>query len=76
MGAIAKIATRGQTTIPQPIRETLRLSPGDGIVWELDADGTARVRRLPGHDIATLRALEATLGAWTSAEDRNAYRDL
>lgn len=76
MVAVAKITAKGQTTIPQEIRTALKVAPGDLIAWEVDARGTATVRRVEPLDIDYLRALEATLGEWSSGADEEAYRGL
>ncbi|MBF0178299.1 MAG: type II toxin-antitoxin system PrlF family antitoxin [Magnetococcales bacterium] len=76
MTTIAKITAKGQTTIPRKIRDALHVGPGDRIVWETFADGTARVRRAQTLDLDYLRALENTLSEWNSEVDTEAYRDL
>lgn len=73
---VAKITSKGQTTIPQDIREALHVAPGDFISWELAADGTATVRRVQPLDLDYLRAIEGTLTEWASDADEEAYRDL
>ncbi|WP_287193233.1 AbrB/MazE/SpoVT family DNA-binding domain-containing protein [Syntrophothermus sp.] len=52
------MSSKGQVTIPQFIREKLRLSPGDKFVWELLDTGEMRVRRLD-----SLEAMRLTIGA-------------
>jgi antitoxin PrlF len=76
MTAIAKITTKGQTTIPQDIRAALGVGPGDLLAWEVTADGSARVRRVQPLDLDYLRAVEGTLSEWAGAADEDAYRDL
>jgi AbrB family looped-hinge helix DNA binding protein len=76
VNAIAKITSKGQTTIPQEIRTAMQVGPGDLIVWELDKDGTARVRRVEPVDLPYLRALEGTVSEWAGEADEDAYRDL
>lgn len=76
MQVIAKITSKGQTTIPQDIREALHVSPGDLIAWELGPNGTATVRRVQPLDLEYLRALEGTLTEWAGDADEDAYRDL
>ncbi|PZN71303.1 MAG: AbrB family transcriptional regulator [Candidatus Methylumidiphilus alinenensis] len=76
MTAIAKITTKGQTTIPQDIRAALHVGAGDMIAWEMAEDGTARVRRVQPLDIEYLRAIEGTLSEWAGKADDEAYRDL
>jgi AbrB family looped-hinge helix DNA binding protein len=76
MPAIAKITSKGQTTIPQDIRAALHVAAGDLIAWEMAEDGTARVRRVQPLDIEYLKAVEATLSEWADADDEEAYRGL
>ncbi len=76
MAAIAKITSKGQTTIPQDIRAALHIGAGDLIAWEIAEDGTARVRRVQPLDIEYLRAVEGTLSEWSGEADEEAYRDL
>jgi antitoxin PrlF len=76
MLAVAKITSKGQTTIPQEVRTALNVSPGDLIAWEVSADGTATVRRVQPMDIEYVRAVEGTLTEWGSAADDEAYREL
>lgn len=76
MLAVAKITSKGQTTIPREVREALHVAPGDLIAWEVAADGSARVRKAQPLDRHYLGALEKTLTEWSSAADDEAYRDL
>ena len=76
MNAIAKITSKGQTTIPADIRDALQVAPGDSLVWEIQSDGTARVRRVTPLDVEYLQAVEGTLTEWATHEDADAYRDL
>jgi bifunctional DNA-binding transcriptional regulator/antitoxin component of YhaV-PrlF toxin-antitoxin module len=76
MLAVAKITAKGQTTIPQEVRTALKVVPGDLIVWDVAADGTATVRRVQAMDLEYLRAVEGTLSEWHSAADEEAYRGL
>lgn len=76
MLAVAKITAKGQTTIPQDVRAALHVGPGDLITWEVDAEGTATVRRVQPMDIEYLRAVEGTLSEWAGSADEEAYREL
>lgn len=76
MNAIAKITSKGQTTIPADIRNALHVAPGDSLVWEVQDDGTARVRRVTPLDVEYLKAVEGTLTEWATREDADAYRGL
>ncbi len=74
MSTIAKITSKGQTTIPREIRAALQVSAGDLIAWDVAEDGTARVRRVQPMDIEYLKALEGTLTEWAGEADEEAYR--
>lgn len=76
MNAIAKITSKGQTTIPADVRAALHVAPGDSLVWEILDGGVARVRRVQPLDVEYLKAIEGTLTEWSSSEDEEAYRDL
>ena len=76
MRTVAKITSKGQTTVPKAVREALHVAPGDLITWEVTRSGTAEVRRVQPLDVEYLRAVEGTLSEWAGAEDDEAYRDL
>jgi len=76
MLTIAKITSKGQTTIPQDVRAALKVGPGDLLAWDVGADGVATVRRVLPMDLDYLRAVEGTLSEWNSSADEEAYRDL
>lgn len=76
MTTIAKITSKGQTTIPQDVRAALKVGAGDLIAWEIGSDGSATVRRVQPMDVEYLKAVQGTLSEWHSAEDEAAYRDL
>lgn len=76
MVVVGKITAKGQTTIPQDVRAALHVSAGDLIAWEVEADGTATVRRVQPLDVEYMRAVEGTLSEWAGSADEKAYRDL
>ena len=76
MNTIAKITSKGQTTIPQEIRAVLNVKPGDLLAWEVLSSGEVRVHRVEPLDLEYLRAVEGTLSEWAGAEDEAAYADL
>lgn len=76
MHAIAKITSKGQTTIPQQIRAALNVKPGDSIVWETLPSGEVQVRRVEPLDLEYLRGLEGTLSEWAGEADEAAYAGL
>ena len=46
MTAVAKITSKGQTTIPADIRAALQVGPGDKLAWEVLEAGVVQVRRV------------------------------
>ena len=76
MVAVAKVTAKGQTTIPRDVRAALHIVPGDLIAWEVEANGTATMRRVLPMDIEYLRAIEGTLTEWAGPADEEAYREL
>lgn len=39
------MTVKGQVTIPKPVREALRLGPGDGVDFDVNRDGQVVVRK-------------------------------
>ena len=76
MSAVAKITSKGQTTVPREVRLVLAVKPGDSIIWDIHENGRVEVRRAHPLDVQFLRGLESTLSEWDSPEDDEAYRDL
>ena len=73
--ALSRLSAKGQVTIPKPIREVLRVKPGDLIAYEVH-DGAVILRRVEPFDAAFHQALSATLTEWVTAEDDEAFHDL
>ena len=68
-----KLTTKSQTTIPQPVRNALRLSPGDELVYTIDDGRVILTKAIPaGESDDPFR----TFGEWNSAADRQAYGKL
>lgn len=71
MGFQSKITSKGQTTIPQEIRDHLKLKPGDRVQYVIDG-GTVRIiaknRRIA--DLAGLLG-NPPAGAGATVEDMN-----
>jgi len=76
MPTLAKVTSKGQTTIPREVRAALQIKPGDLLLWETGDAGVAHVRRVHALDLAYLRAVEGTLDEWSSQADDEAYRGL
>jgi len=71
----SKISSKGQITLPKPVRAAIGAEPGDTILYEVDGN-TIRLRRLGPFDLEFHEALAATLDEWTSEADEEAFRDL
>lgn len=56
MGQIAKITSKGQTTIPAEIRAALGVGPGDRVEYVTEPDGRITLRKAP-HPLAGLRGI-------------------
>jgi antitoxin PrlF len=66
------LTSKAQTTIPQPVREALRLRAGDEIVYRIEGE---RVILTRGRPAATDDPF-ATFEEWDGEADREAYADL
>jgi antitoxin PrlF len=66
------ITSKGQTTIPQPVRAALHVGEGDELAYRIEG----------GHVILTKAKREpiddpfVTFGEWSSEADQRAYADL
>ena len=72
---LGKITTKGQTTIPAPVRKKLGLRPGDFVEFKL-AKGGVVLSKADRLDAAFLKLAEETFSDWNSKEDEVAFRDL
>jgi AbrB family looped-hinge helix DNA binding protein len=52
----ATLTSKGQITLPKPVRERLHLQPGDRVDFVIDSDGEIRVRTSRG-DVRDLKGL-------------------
>jgi antitoxin PrlF len=46
MGILATVTDKGQVTVPKALRDQLGIAPGSRLEFEIEADGTLRVRPL------------------------------
>lgn len=53
----ATVTSKGQITIPKPVREALGVRPGDRVAFRLGADGTVTVEA----ETVDLRALRGSI---------------
>ena len=72
---VARIGSRGRTTIPKPIREAAGLHQGDSIAFEIEGDRLLVHKVMPcRHEY--LHGVDATMAEWLSPEDEEAWRNL
>ena len=67
-----KLAGRGRTTIPLPVRRALRLAAGDDIAYRIEDDRVVLTKAEAGMADDPF----ATFGEWSSEADRRAYAGL
>ena len=72
--AESTITVKGQTTVPQPIREALQTMPGCKLHWNLMPDGTIIVRAKTKSILDLAGILKAPKGKKVSIQDMNAWR--
>jgi len=65
---IARMTSKGQLTVPKPIRDKLKVSAGDCLVFE-DRQGEIIIRKQSAVDELWNRGLAATLGEWADELD-------
>ena len=65
---IARMTSKGQLTVPKPIRDKLMVSAGDSLVFE-DRKGEIIIRKQSTVDELWNRGLAATLGEWADELD-------
>jgi AbrB family looped-hinge helix DNA binding protein len=68
------LTRKGQTTVPQPIRDALHAQPGTKLQWNLMPDGTIIVRAKTKSLLDLAGMLQAPKGKKVSIEDMNAWR--
>jgi antitoxin PrlF len=68
----SKLTAKAQTTIPQPVRDALRLRVGDEIIYQIEGDKVV-LSRAPSPQVENPFA---TFEEWNSAADQAAYGDL
>lgn len=70
-----KLSAKARITLPRAVRTAMGVKPGDTLVYRISKGGVtlARAERL---DRDYLKAVEATLTEWGSAEDAEAFDGL
>ncbi len=65
---MSRISSKGQTTIPQEVRESLKAKPGDLLQYSLE-DGKVVIRKFSPDDVLFLKGMQAQLSEWQRSED-------
>ena len=73
MVVLAKLTSKGQTTIPEPIRKRLKLSPGDKIAFTLEG-GKVTLRRAEPLDAVFLKLATESFADWNTKEAEEDFR--
>lgn len=68
------LTIKGQTTVPQPIRDALHTQPGTKLQWNLMPDGTVIVRAKTKSILDLAGMLKAPRGKKVLIENMNAWR--
>ena len=68
------LTIKGQTTVPQPIRDALHTQPGTKLQWNLMPDGTVIVRAKTKSILDLAGILKAPRGKKVLIENMNAWR--
>ena len=68
----SKLTSKAQTTIPLPVRNALRLAPGDELAYAIEGERVilTRAAKVPVDDPF------ATFSEWSSEADRKGYAGL
>jgi antitoxin PrlF len=72
----SKLTSKYQATIPEDVRTSLKLQPGDTIAFYVTQEGTVILKKAQSLDKAYLHALNSTLSEWESSADEDAYGNL
>lgn len=72
---LAKVTSKGQTTIPKAIRAQCGIQEGDVLAVTVDGNRIV-MTKVASPEQTYLQSLDATLGEWSSVADEEAYGDL
>ena len=56
------MTSKGQVTVPKKVRDALRLSPGDGVDFDVNGDGQVVVRKAGGRPASKRDRFESARG--------------
>ena len=65
-----KVTSKGQVTIPKPVRERLGIQPGNAVDFELAADGSVVLVKVDGQRrMSRFESLRGRAGAGLSTDE-------
>lgn len=65
---MSKLSTKGQTTIPQEVRDQLQIEAGDLLQYSWE-DGKLVVRKFSVDEALYLKGLQTQLSEWEKSDD-------
>jgi len=68
------ITSKGQTTVPQQIRDSLGAGPGTKLLWYVLPDGSVRIRAKSKSIVDMAGILKAPKGKHVTVEEMDAWR--
>ncbi|MCC7048547.1 MAG: type II toxin-antitoxin system PrlF family antitoxin [Alphaproteobacteria bacterium] len=74
MVVLAKLTSKGQATIPEPVRKKLKLKAGDRIAFSVKGD-TVTLRRAEPMDAGFLKLATESFADWNTKEAEEDFRD-
>lgn len=68
------VTVKGQTTVPQPVRDAMHVETGSKLIWSVMPDGTAIVRAKTKSVLDLVGMLKVPKGKKVRVEDMNPWR--
>ena len=75
MNTDSTLSSKGQTTLPKEVRDSLGLATGDKLIYEIEGR-SVRVRKMEPFDAIYHAALSQNMSEWASKEDEAAFGGL
>jgi AbrB family looped-hinge helix DNA binding protein len=72
---VSKVTSKGQATIPSPVRKALGVRPGDSVLFSVEGT-TVTLRRAERLDAGFLKLASDSFADWNAPEADEAFRDL
>ncbi len=72
---VTKLTSKGQTTIPSPIRRLLGIKAGDSVLFAVEGKQVT-LKRAEKLDAGFLKLAQDSFSDWNAPEADDAFRDL